>query len=39
MLSLPYAFEERMKKLLGTSYKSFYNEIASGAPSKAFFLI
>ena len=38
MLSLPYAFEERMKKLLGTSYESFYNEITSGAPSKAFFL-
>ncbi|MBQ8759630.1 MAG: SAM-dependent methyltransferase, partial [Clostridia bacterium] len=37
MLSLPSAFVERMKKLLGEKYDSFYNEIASGSPSKAFF--
>ena len=38
MLSLPCTFEERMKKLLGASYENFYNEIAKGVPSKAFFL-
>ncbi len=38
MVSLPGVFEERMKKLLGDSYDSFYNEITSTSPSKAFFL-
>jgi len=38
MVSLPKVFEERMKKLLGDSYDSFYNEITGGSPSKAFFL-
>ena len=38
MLSLPCTFEERMKKLLGDSYEKFYNEIANGVPTKAFFL-
>ena len=38
MISLPCLFEERMKKLLLDDYISFYNEIAKGTPSKAFFL-
>ena len=38
MLSLPNVFIERMKRLLGDEYELFYNEICTGAPSKAFFL-
>lgn len=38
MLSLPNTFEERMKRLLGEEFNSFYNEICCGIPSKAFFL-
>ncbi len=38
MVLLPRLFEERMKKLLGDSYDSFYNEITGASPSKAFFL-
>ena len=38
MTKLPHLFEERMKKLLGDNYISFYNEITCGTTSKAFFL-
>ena len=37
MITLPSVFEDRMKKLLGDSFASFYEEITLGTPSKAFF--
>ena len=37
MPSLPQVFTSRMERLLKDDYKNFYNEIANGAPTKAFF--
>ena len=38
MAALHLAFEERMRRLIGSGYDAFYSEITAGKPTKGMFL-